>query len=56
MELAESISDWKQSINAMYAVRMDYAKTDIQKNELWDARDKEIAEGAGAYYRKYGIK
>ena len=55
MEAAKSIGDWEQSLRAMYSIKMGEAKTLLEKDAIWNQREAEIAEGAGAYYRKYGI-
>lgn len=55
MEAARSINDWEQSLRAMYGIKMEEAKTLLEKDKIWNEREAEIAEGAGAYYRKYGI-
>ena len=55
MEVAKSISDWEQSIRAMYSVKMEEADGNEEILKLIADREAEIALGAGAYYRKYGI-
>lgn len=55
LEIAQNINDWEQSLRAMYAIKMGEAKTLLEKDRIWNEREAEIAKGAGAYYRKYGI-
>ena len=55
LEIAKNINDWEQSLRAMYAIKMGEAKTLLEKDRIWNEREAEIAKGAGAYYRKYGI-
>jgi len=55
MEVARNINDWEQSLRAMYSIKMEQADTLLEKDKIWNEREAEIAKGAGAYYRKYGI-
>ena len=55
MKVARSIGDWEQSLRAMYSIKMEQADTLLENDKIWNEREAEIAKGAGAYYRKYGI-